>query len=190
MKRDDYVPSELADVQAMPTAPATPGGGDAWTLVFVRNLDHAPSVVWAALTEPAQLDEWAPVSGRPRPGRDRSGDAHDDRRGHRGAACGDRPPGRRADASRIHLGDDVLQWELSATDGGTRLTLRHTTETRTGVPMVAAGWHMCLDVMALALDGHPIGAIRGGEALDFGWQKLHDAYANKLGITAPARSVE
>lgn len=46
----------------------------------------------------------------------------------------------------------------------------------------AAGWHLCLDVMALSLDGQPIGAIRGGEAVDLGWQGLHNAYADRLGI--------
>jgi uncharacterized protein YndB with AHSA1/START domain len=190
MKRDDYVPSELADVNARPTAPGQSEGqteSDAWTLVFVRILDHAPPVVWAALTEPAQLDEWAPFRA------DRDLDAT-------GPATLTMIDGAtevplattviRADEPTLleyTWGDDVLQWELSATDGGTRLTLRHTTATGSGVPMVAAGWHMCLDVMSLSLDGHPIGAIRGGEALDFGWQKLHDAYAEKLGMTGTRR---
>jgi uncharacterized protein YndB with AHSA1/START domain len=195
MKRDDYVPSDLADVQATPAAPATTdtpgeGEGDAWTLVFVRNLDHVPTVVWEALTEPAQLDEWAPFRA------DRDLDAI----GPATLTMIDGPTEVPLGATVRHAdepmlleytwGDDVLRWELSATDGGTRLTLRHTTAKRSAVPMVAAGWHMCLDVMALALDRHPIGAIRGGEALDFGWQKLHDAYAEKLGITAAAPTAE
>jgi uncharacterized protein YndB with AHSA1/START domain len=33
---------------------------DRWTLVFVRDLRHPPEKVWAALTEPARLREWAP----------------------------------------------------------------------------------------------------------------------------------
>jgi len=31
-----------------------------WTLVLVRDLRHAPARVWEALTDPAQLREWAP----------------------------------------------------------------------------------------------------------------------------------
>ncbi len=31
-----------------------------WTLVLVRELRHAPEKVWQALTDPAQLREWAP----------------------------------------------------------------------------------------------------------------------------------
>src|SRR5215831_13196707 len=34
--------------------------GPKWALVLVRELRHAPEKVWAALTDPAQLREWAP----------------------------------------------------------------------------------------------------------------------------------
>src|SRR5262245_27772725 len=34
--------------------------GDKWTLVLVRELRHSPEKVWQALTDPAQLREWAP----------------------------------------------------------------------------------------------------------------------------------
>ena len=184
MKRDDYVPTHLAEAHAVAAE------GEAWTLVFVRNLDHVPSVVWAALTEPAQLDEWAPFRA------DRNLAAA----GSATLTMVDGAEEVPLDATVVRVdepalleytwGDDVLRWELTATDGGTRLTLRHTTAKRSFVPMAAAGWHVCLDVMALSLDGRPIGPIRGGEALDFGWQKLHDAYADKLGITAPGASAE
>jgi uncharacterized protein YndB with AHSA1/START domain len=151
--------------------------------VFVRVLDHAPAVVWAALTEPAQLDEWAPFRS----------DRDLDRTGPATLTMIDGVDEMPLGATVIHAdeptlleytwGDDVLRWELAATEGGTRLTLRHTTAKRSGVPMVAAGWHLCLDVMALLLHGRPIGVIRGREAVDFGWQQLHDAYADRLGVT-------
>jgi hypothetical protein len=35
---------------------------------------------------------------------------------------------------------------LEPTGEGTRLTLRHTVRDRGSVPMVAAGWHICLDL--------------------------------------------
>src|ERR1044071_3839408 len=47
-------------------APGPAGGaqiekdGEKWTLVLVRELRHSPEKVWAALTDPAQLREWAP----------------------------------------------------------------------------------------------------------------------------------
>ena len=34
--------------------------GDQWTLILVRDLRHSPHQVWQALTDPAQLHEWAP----------------------------------------------------------------------------------------------------------------------------------
>jgi hypothetical protein len=34
--------------------------GDKWTLILVRELRHPPEKVWQALTDPAQLAEWAP----------------------------------------------------------------------------------------------------------------------------------
>src|SRR5208283_2270370 len=49
--------------------PYTPGAasgaevrkdGGKWTLILVRELRHAPEKVWQALTDPAQLREWAP----------------------------------------------------------------------------------------------------------------------------------
>src|SRR5713101_6701136 len=35
-------------------------GEDKWTLILVRELRHPPEKVWQALTDPAQLREWAP----------------------------------------------------------------------------------------------------------------------------------
>ena len=34
--------------------------GEKWTLILVRELRHPPEKVWQALTDPAQLREWAP----------------------------------------------------------------------------------------------------------------------------------
>jgi len=34
--------------------------GEKWTLILVRELRHSPEIVWQALTDPAQLREWAP----------------------------------------------------------------------------------------------------------------------------------
>jgi uncharacterized protein YndB with AHSA1/START domain len=34
--------------------------GEKWTLVLVRDLRHPPEQVWDAITDPAQIREWAP----------------------------------------------------------------------------------------------------------------------------------
>jgi uncharacterized protein YndB with AHSA1/START domain len=151
-------------------------------LVFVRELAHPPSRVWKALTLPQQLRAWAPFDAD----RDlsRTGPATLDMAG------GDAPvplPSMvlQADAPKLleyTWGDDVLRWELEPTERGTRLTLRHSMEDRSFVPKTAAGWQICLDVAEAALSGEPIGRIVASDALNFGWQRLNDAYAAAFGI--------
>src|SRR5689334_6326093 len=51
--RESYVPGPAAGA-------SVEKDGDKWTLVLVRELHHAPDKVWRALTDPAQLREWAP----------------------------------------------------------------------------------------------------------------------------------
>jgi hypothetical protein len=52
----------------------------------------------------------------------------------------------------------------------------------------AAGWHLCLRVAEHLLDGDPIPPIRGSQALEYGWQELHDAYAARLGVSEAGRA--
>jgi uncharacterized protein YndB with AHSA1/START domain len=177
MERSTFKPGPLSEVLARPRE-------DEWTLVFVRTLRHSPAKVWAALTEPAQLAEWAPFTT-------------------------DRDLGSRGDAVLTMIdsevaepmpatvtrtepptlleytwGTDRLRWELVAAGDGTELTLLHTLKDRDWIPKIAAGWHICLDVAAHLLDGDPVGPIRGSEARDYGWDELNRAYADKLGIPA------
>ncbi len=176
MDRDTFEPSPLAEVDYR-------ASDDRWTLVFVRDLRHPPEKVWATLTEPARVGEWAPYTV-------------DRDLGTVGDATltmidGETPQDLKTTVLRAERptlleytwGTDLLRWELAATDSGTRLTLRHTVADRDWVPKVAAGWHLCLDVAEHLLDGHPIAPIRGMDALNYGWEKLNDAYAEKIGIS-------
>jgi uncharacterized protein YndB with AHSA1/START domain len=148
--------------------------------VFVRHLRHPTERVWAALTDPAQLRQWAPFNAD----RDLSGvgDATltmidgDVAVPLAASVTQAQPP----TLLEYTWGNDVLRWELAPTDTGTGLTLRHTTDDRDGVPKAAAGWHICLAVAERLLDGQPVGPIRGQDALNHGWQDLHDAYASAL----------
>ncbi len=74
-------------------------------------------------------------------------------------------------------GADLLRWELTPSGTGTRLTLRHTLADRDMDAMVAAGWHLCADVLQRLLDGEPVSAIRGRDAMNHGWPELRDRYA-------------
>ncbi|NUR49688.1 MAG: SRPBCC family protein [Hamadaea sp.] len=151
-----------------------------WTLAFVRDLAHPPARVWAALTDPAQLGEWAPFRaerdlGEPGPTTLTMID---------GELAVELPATvlRAEPPSLLEYawGEDLLRWELTPTPAGTRLTLRHTVAGTDDLPRAAAGWHLCLDVAERLLDGDPVPPIRGRAALDHGWQGLHDAYAEEL----------
>ena len=47
--------------------------------------------------------------------------------------------------------------------------------------MGAAGWHICFDVLERLLAGDPVGRIVGGDAMKFGWPRLHAEYARQFG---------
>lgn len=159
--------------------------GDTWTLVLVRELRHPPTKVWQALTDPAQLREWAPFDA-------------DRNLGATGSVklstVGTPAPHisetsvKRAEAPRLLElswdGND-MRWELEPLANGTRLTLWHNIG-RSFVSMGAAGWHICFDVLDQFLAGHPIGRIVGGEAMKFGWQRLNAEYARRFGIEVPS----
>ena len=151
-----------------------------WTLVFVRELRHTPEKVWAALTEPAQVGAWAPFTTD----RDLGSTGDATLTMIDGDVSEDLPAevtqSERPTLLEYRWGDDLLRWELAATEAGTELTLRHTVAERDFVPKAAAGWHLCFDVMEHLLDGQPIGPIRGRDAMNHGWQELHDEYASVL----------
>ena len=162
--------------------------GDKWTLVLVRELAHPPAKVWRALTDPAELREWAPFDA------DRS-------LGSVGAATlttvGAPTPHvtetriTRADAPRaleFNWGGQDIRWELEPTaKGGTRLTLWHNID-RKFIAMGAAGWHVCFDVLERLLAGDPIGRAVGADAMKHGWQRLNTEYAKQFGLDAAAGS--
>jgi uncharacterized protein YndB with AHSA1/START domain len=180
-ERGDAMTPERSTTHRLDQVERSEDGGR-WTLVFVRTLRHPPERVWAALTEPEQLREWAPYDADRDLGR--SGDAT--------LTMIDRDSRHPLPATVTHadapalleysLGTDLLRWELAPVEAGTRLTLRHTVESEDWLPKVAAGWHLCLDVAEHLLDRTPIAPIRGDEAREHGWDELHDAYAERLGV--------
>lgn len=178
-----FDPGPPAPVDARPE-------GDGWTLVFVRDLHHPLERVWEALTDPARLDRWAPWTADRDVGT--TGEVTLTMRAGAEPSPDDEPMTATvtvADPPSVleyTLGGDRIRWELVAAGAGTRLTLRHTVESRDVVPKVAAGWHLCFAVLDRLLAGEDPGPIRGAEAMDFGWQRLHDAYAERLGIDVGA----
>lgn len=174
MSRRDYQPGPAAGAKILKD-------GDLWTLVLVRELGHSPEKVWQALTDPEQLKEWAPFEA-------------DRNLGTKGTSARLTTVGapqpmvsetsvKRAEACRVleyDWGGRDVRWELEAIPTGTRLTLWAGID-RPYIAMGAAGWHLCLDVLAHLLSGHPLGRIVGADALGFeGWQRLYREYTQQF----------
>jgi uncharacterized protein YndB with AHSA1/START domain len=173
--RERYTPGPASGVRIQKD-------GEKWTLLIVRELRQSPDKVWAALTDPAQLSEWAPFEA------DRNLAAVGP---VKLSTVGTPTPQiaettvTRADAPSLlefSWGGSDLRWQLEPLGSGTRLTLWHNIDRRF-ISMGAAGWHICLDVLDRFLVGTPIGRIVGADALKFGgWQRLNAEYAQQFGL--------
>ena len=161
--------------------------GENWTLILVRELRHSPEKVWQALTDPAQLREWAPFDA----------DGNLGAVGNRVKLTTVKAPTpfvtetevTRADppsALEYKWGGNDMRWELEPLGaGGTRLTLWASINRRF-IAMGAAGWHVCFDSLDHFLADQPIGRIVGPEAMKIpGFQRLHSEYAKLFGIPMP-----
>lgn len=164
-------PAAKADVQK---------NGEEWTLILVRDLRHPPEKVWSALTDPAQLSEWAPFDANrnmasPGPVMLSTAGVPEPQVSENTV--------RRAEAPRLleyNWGGQNLRWELESHGGGTRLTLWHSIDHRF-ISWGAAGWHVCFDVLDRFLEGEPIGRISGPETMKFeGWQRLVSEYGKQF----------
>jgi uncharacterized protein YndB with AHSA1/START domain len=157
--------------------------GEKWTLILVRELRHPPAMVWEALTDPAQLSEWAPFDA------DRSLDAVGTvKLSTVGAPMVSETVVKRAEAPKLleyNWGGGDLRWELEPVGDGTRLTLSHNIN-RGFISWGAAGWHICFDVLDRHLAHEPIGRMVGPEVAKFSeWQRLTVEYAKQLGVETP-----
>jgi len=177
--RADYKPGPAAGAEVRKD-------GDKWTLILVRELHHPPAKIWQALTDPAQLREWAPFDA------DRSlGVVGPVRLSTVGAPKPLVSETRvtRADAPKLleyRWGDQDMRWQLEPLGKGTRLTLWHQID-RGFISMGAAGWHICIDVLDRFIGGAPLGRIVGGDALKYGdWQRLNVEYAKQFGMEPPS----
>ena len=174
--RDSYAPGSAAGAHVRKE-------GERWTLILTRELRHAPAKVWRALTDRAELREWAPFDA------DRDlgtvGPVKLSTVAAPVAQVSDSIVTRAEPPKLLEYkwGENDLRWELEPMGGGTRLTLWHNIG-RQWIAMGAAGWHICFDVLEQFLTGHPIGRIVGGDAMNFAWKRLHAEYARQFKIEA------
>lgn len=166
----------------MPAADAVLQQRDGRTVLrFERLLRHSPERVWRALTEQGELERWHPTPFA----LDAAG-----ARVRFGGEIGDGrlvvhdPPRTLAYA----WGEDELRWDLRPHDDGTLLVLEHTFDDRWKAARDAAGWHLCLDALAAALDGapRPAGATAAGDdgadAIPSEWAQLNSSYEQRFEI--------
>jgi len=185
LDRAQYTPGPASGARIQKDQGQSGNNEEKWTLILVRELRHSPEKVWQALTDPAQLREWAPFDA----------DGSLGTVGNTVKLTTVAAPKvnvsearvTRADAPSVleyNWGDHDMRWELEPFGDGTRLTL-WTNIGHRFIAMGAAGWHICFDVLDHLLSGTPLGRIVGPEAIKFGWQRLHAEYATQFGIEAP-----
>lgn len=151
-----------------------------WVLVVTKTLHHPREKVWAALTQPEHLKEWAPYD--PDRSLDRVGKVMLTTAGPNHVCESEVMAADPPAVLELTWGGGKMRWQLDETGEGTRLTLWHSIP-RTYIGMGAAGWHVCLDVMDAYLGEDPIGRIVASDALQFeGWQRLNKEYSEQFGI--------
>ncbi|GAA4471210.1 SRPBCC family protein [Rhodococcus olei] len=177
MSESPYRPGPLSDVRVS-------ADGDDTVVVFPRVLPCSVEQAWFAITDPAMLARWTPYTA-------------DRDLGSTGAAVitmltEDGDPEmtlpvvvRVAETDRRlehEWGPDELAWELTPTEGGTRVVLTQRSRAEGMASALAAGWHLCFDVLEALLAGTPFGPIVGVRARDYGWDDLNNRYAQRLGV--------
>lgn len=184
MLLEDYKPSTPAKISCR-------SDGETSTLVFERRFSHPPERVWRALTAKEQIPKWAPY------GPDRDLDTVGPASLHMND--GSEPPDYDISVDEVVPGKllrhswglSVLEWQLEASDNGTRLILNHSVPNPEWVTSAAAGWHLCFDFVELLMNGiefGPIVPVSGEAAMAYGWEKLARHYASVLGMPDPTVS--
>ncbi|WP_203916672.1 SRPBCC family protein [Rugosimonospora africana] len=151
---------------------------DRWRLRFSRRLAHTPEKVWRALTEPEHLAAWFPTTIEG----DRAAGAslrfaHPEGKGpaFTGTMIAYQPPS----LMEFEWGTDTLRFELRPDGDGTVLTLLDLFDEQGKAARDAAGWHVCLDLLGVHLDGEPAPDDRLS-----GWAQANADYTARFGPEA------
>jgi DNA-binding CsgD family transcriptional regulator/uncharacterized protein YndB with AHSA1/START domain len=137
-----------------PGAATARSSRDRPTSMFVRDICHPPQRVWTALTDPRELEQWAPFVpdvSLANPG------AATLSMTHGGTVATFASEITRAEAPLVleySWGEDLLVWELRWAPMGTRLVLNHTIASRDSLPKAAA-WQIRLVLVERLMDSKP-----------------------------------
>jgi uncharacterized protein YndB with AHSA1/START domain len=151
---------------------------DRYQLRFSRRLAHPPEKVWRALTEAEHLAAWFPtrIDGERATGATlRFAFANNEGPTLDGEMLIYQPP----TLLEFRWGDDTLRFELEPDNAGTLLTFIDTFSELGRAARDAAGWHVCLDLLARHLDGQPATSPDARS-----WQAAHAVYVDRFGPDA------
>ncbi len=151
--------------------------GEGWRLRYVRHLDRPPATAWRAFTEPDLVARWFPttIEGELSAGSPlRYVITAYRMEPMEGAVLEIDPP---------HLlvltwGPDLLRFELAEAGGGTDLTMTVLIGERGRAARDGAGWHECLDNLAMLSADDP-GAVPHDT-----WGSVHPTYVERFGPEA------
>ena len=153
-------------------------GDGRWQLRFNRTYPHAVGKVWRAVTEPEHLSAWFPttIDGARRAGAVLKfsfpkGEAPP----FDGEVIAYEPPS----VFEFRWGPDSIRVEISGSETSSTLTLLHAFGERGKAARDAAGWHVCLDALAAALDGSKSPRERMSR-----WGEVHPGYVERFGPEA------
>jgi uncharacterized protein YndB with AHSA1/START domain len=150
---------------------------------FERTVPHPVQAVWAAITDPAQLQEWFPTTvefDQLQPGAAISFHfAQDAYPPMHGEVLEVAPPRRLS----FTWGDDLLTFELEPSDDSAacRLSLSVVLDSADKAARDAAGWDQCLDMLGVVVDGR----TPRRPALRDDWRVYYEEY-KRLGLPARA----
>jgi uncharacterized protein YndB with AHSA1/START domain len=149
-----------------------------WELRFERPLAHSVARVWSAITEPDGLSAWFPfdIEGERRSGAPlRFVFREEEGSDFTGEMVEFDPP---SVMELRYEDDETLRLELTPTGSGCVLTLINRFDEIGKAARDAAGWHACLDLLEVHLDG--TGPIDSTER----WKSVHPAYVERFGPEA------
>lgn len=177
MSAQQYQPSALSDVTVSID-------GDDTVVSFPRVLPYPVEKVWEAITDPEMLAQWTPYTADRN--LSRTGDAVITMLTEDGAPEMSLPVTVHVVETARRLehewGPDELVWDLTSVEDGTRVVLTQRSRAEGMASALAAGWHLCFDVLDALLAGEPFGPVVGERAREYGWDALNSGYARRLGI--------
>lgn len=155
--------------------------GDHHIVSLQRRLAYAPMGIWPYLTAPDLVALWSPF----RPEREMSTPGPI-RLWMLGGETESAVDGGVLEVESPRLlvydwGGDVMRFEVDVDGDGAVLTCSQRTAEVGMLSMLAAGWHVCLGALELALDDPAdVPAVAGMAAMNHGWAELEAAYQELL----------